>query len=1044
MKALTCSLLLLTVLTLATSAADVPQSALLPQLAEYGGVCSVVACERDPELLTALLADGDLLVHGLVLDEAGLTAANQAVAATGVHGLVSVEHLSLAPLPYRDYLVNSLLIIDPAAAAAAGLTAAESARVVAPGGRICSRTADGWRVSVQPFPDGMDEWTHPDHGADGNRLSHDTVVSHPFGYRWHGGLPMNINNPVRQTNRWSATRGLAVTNGRLFLLSDSVIENVATSYQGKHGTAQYITARDAFNGMLLWRRSAGETYYGGLFFENKAPFAAVGNRVYAASGAGTLLVMDAATGAVVRELGTAHPPGRLLVTATRIVVAGWREGSQIGGTKGVDRRRMDHAIDSGTVECFARASGERVWYRDVLATSAVAADGRLYITVRDGADPLGALRRAELKRRGEEEALPPRPKQTVVAYDLASGNELWRYAPEAAEAGHHLRVSVARQGMVVVTCNNGERNVVLASATGEVTRTGGRSYAYFVDGKLALGGELLDPATGESAGKSPVATRPALCTPSHHVNGIQINNRQGSYAAGGKSLKYAGARGSCLFGSVPAHGAFFNAQDWCACMPPQIRGLMSFGGVGMLPTAAEMAAPHSVTRGPAFGTATTAAATDAADWLFFRAGAERGSSTTASIPAALAIRWQRMIGQTPAGRVARNWQEALSPPVTQAAVSANLAIVADSERNRVVALDAATGDERWQYLAGGRVDSTPTIVGGLCVFGAHDGVVYAVTRATGTLAWKFRAAPRDARMLSYGKVESPWPVLGSVLVDGDTGYVSAGRSQGSDGGIVVRAFDLTTGAHRWATALGESKNHREMRRNDILVKIGDNLQMMTHRLALADGSTALNPSEAHTRRAARVRQLKRVVKQHPKRQPQLDELLATPAPEPEIAPGIGLEGFICASWPRLGDRKYRRMTYGNISAHLLAWDALAVAALNNFGREIVLYPVSAVGPTGAPKPTAHVRSWAITLDASMQATSLVLCKDAVVAAGAVHTAGTVSRGFLAVYDRADGRKRIEIAFEAPVPVNGVAVAGPGLLVSLADGSVAALGAPPAP
>jgi hypothetical protein len=124
------------------------------------------------------------------------------------------------------------------------------------------------------MPKEMDEWTHEAHGPDGNCVSKDTAVHFPVGFRWHAGLPMNIANPKRTANAWSNTRGLAVTGGRCFTLSDTVLENLGPTYASEHGLDQYVTARDAFNGLLLWRRKIGATYYSGLFYPNRAPFAA--------------------------------------------------------------------------------------------------------------------------------------------------------------------------------------------------------------------------------------------------------------------------------------------------------------------------------------------------------------------------------------------------------------------------------------------------------------------------------------------------------------------------------------------------------------------------------------------------------------------------------------------------------------------------------------------------------------------------------------------------------------------------------------------------
>ena len=56
--------------------------------------------------------------------------------------------------------------------------------------------------------------------------------------------------------------------------------------------------------------------------------------------------------------------------------------------------------------------------------------------------------------------------------------------------------------------------------------------------------------------------------------------------------------------------------------------------------------------------------------------------------------------------------------------------VADKEKHAVYCLDAETGKQKWSYLTGGKVDSPPSISGGIAVFVCADGWAYAL-RASG-------------------------------------------------------------------------------------------------------------------------------------------------------------------------------------------------------------------------------------------------------------------------------------------------------------------------
>ncbi len=99
----------------------------------------------------------------------------------------------------------------------------------------------------------------------------------------------------------------------------------------------------------------------------------------------------------------------------------------------------------------------------------------------------------------------------------------------------------------------------------------------------------------------------------------------------------------------------------------------------------------------------------------------------------------------------------------------------------LLALDAATGSQRWFFPTGGSVAASPLVVGPEVVVPAADGSVYAVNATTGTLAWKVYA---DAG------VSSP-ALVGNLIVVGGGSFGGAGR---------VTALDPLTGATRWIFA----------------------------------------------------------------------------------------------------------------------------------------------------------------------------------------------------------------------------------------------------
>ena len=75
---------------------------------------------------------------------------------------------------------------------------------------------------------------------------------------------------------------------------------------------------------------------------------------------------------------------------------------------------------------------------------------------------------------------------------------------------------------------------------------------------------------------------------------------------------------------------------------------------------------------------------------------------------------------------------------------------------------------------------------------------------SGRLAWCLRAAPERRMLISDGRLESVWPVHGSVLVQDGVATLVAGRSNFLDGGLRMLRLDVATGRK-----LGETYNNTD-------------------------------------------------------------------------------------------------------------------------------------------------------------------------------------------------------------------------------------------
>jgi len=936
------------------------------------GLFVVIAC-GDPaaaEMATDLGKNGNSLVHVIVSDQTELASMNKSIAAAGVKGNVTAELLEMKALPYRDYMVNVLVIMDSDKAAKAGLAPKEAKRCMAPHGRLI--TCEEGKITKTediPLPETMDIWTHRYHDADARPLSSDRVFDLPVGFKWSASLPMNFDNPKRSANRYSSTRALLLNDGKCFSFSTGVVENLGHSWKSPYGTAQYLTCRDAFNGRMIWRKKIGETYYGGLYIENLAPMISIGQKVYLAGENGKMLVVSTRTGDTIREIPTTNIPGVISASRGIVVTTTWKGGKSMGSVARYDRRRMDWAIADGTVEAYDDKTGKLLWRQDLLGTGLLIADGKVYIVNRNANDTIEEKhgRRAKNSKEG-------RPAQRIVAMDLKSGKVLWKASDESFKAKDQP-ITLEAAGFGAVGVAHGNRNTVALLS--------------------ADNGKLLEGEKAAAAGKNFFRFRGHICTPVMRVGEIQLTNRGGTITKGGENPErqsFGGARAGCLTGTIPGYGAGYISQNWCRCSPGQIPGLLAIASIGRIPSVEEMQVPTQPLANSSYNEATDGIARRST-WSSFRGNAERSSSSGCDVPAKPEVVWsKKLTARKIDGTVQRDWSSFLNTRLTAPITAGDLVIVADTDHNELIASDAKSGNVKWRFMTGGRMDTAPTLFKGICLAGDHAGYVYAIKAKTGELIYKLRIAPQEKRMVSYGKVESVWPVIGGVLVAKGKAYASAGRTQGSDGGLLVRAFKPETGEVIWSKAL--PKNDRGSRRNDALALQGNTVKSMGVTLDLEKGE----PAKAS-------------------------------------GPGLtmGLEGVYSWNWTRVGHRKFANIGYGQgrsaARGDTVSWTDkyVAVCDMRNGLK------VSAL-ENGAPKGA----KWSKPVAKDRQVTSLIICNNAVLIGGAITDQTAKPQGFVQAFEIETGKPMWDRTFPAKLAFNGLAIDGGKIIASFDDGSVTVL------
>lgn len=715
--------------------------------------------------------DGRRLVHVLEADSAAVERARKLLHEAKAYGLASADMLPAdGSLPYADDLVNVLMLGE----AAGRVKLSEAVRVLAPGGTLmfakkafdeAALKAAGLEdvhapktgemplhVARRPWPRGADQWTHTRHGADGNPVSNDRLAGPPRRIRWLAGPPQEICNMV-------------TANGRAY-------------YAG-------VLARDAFNGLRLWERRLNPTpARGGWYFQ------AVGGSVLPiATEEGVLVVtdgrlrlLDGEAGRELRVYGQGSPP----FTPTDVLVDG----------------RTIVAAAAQAVAAMDLRNGNEIWRHGAAGARCLAADRGLVFLIHQGQAGEGlwlSCRRMDsgelVWRRGQDE-LPWLGKVRrfacqggLIACEISTITE--------TKTGNSVQVLSARDGRHLWG-----REFIPHSSHYRQARAMFAGDLLWVLDEAVKGCVGLDPQTGEVKKTWPIDR--SHCFPPAATSRYMIAGEMDwvSLADGTKEVSHI-TKPACSrdAGVVIANGLVYTFPKRCICWP-MLRDYAALAPAGGERVPGPDEQKFEFERGT--GKLPEKTATDKADdWSCYRHDAFRSAGTVAKLPRELKVLWTTELGGWPDGPIAQDWRENYfsRSPVGPPVAAGGLVYAARPAAHEVVALEAAGGAVRWRFTANGPVDTAPTIHRGLCLFGCKSGWVYALRADNGELVWRLRVAPQERRIVAFGQLESPWPVPGSVLVDGETAYVAAGRQPFADGGVVVLAIDPLEATVRWTARL---------------------------------------------------------------------------------------------------------------------------------------------------------------------------------------------------------------------------------------------------
>ncbi len=254
-----------------------------------GGLIVQIGC-TDGKLTAALGAGDGYLVHGLDADPAKVETARKQIRKLGPYGAISVDRFDGSRLPYIDNLVNLIVACD-----LGDVAMDEVLRVLAPHGAALIERDGRWVKTVKPRPNEIDDWTHYMHDASNNAVAHDSVVGPPRRMQWVGGPRY-----TRHHDRMSSISAVVSAGDRVFYICDEQKPvSILTPPQWT------LIARDAFNGVILWKRSIAH-WHTHLWPLKSGPaqlarrLVADDNRVYVTLDLdGPLIALDAATGKTV-------------------------------------------------------------------------------------------------------------------------------------------------------------------------------------------------------------------------------------------------------------------------------------------------------------------------------------------------------------------------------------------------------------------------------------------------------------------------------------------------------------------------------------------------------------------------------------------------------------------------------------------------------------------------------------------------------------------------------------------------------------------------
>jgi len=836
-------------------AANGDADALVNNIFKHAGInAGIVAMPRagDGTIAAALARRGVKIIYAMAPDEKAVIGARGPAEKDKTLGWqVMVEEGRPTVIPLADHAADIVLVADATDANLGELSAAELGRVTAayrgevivgqpkdgPGGltqtaltawakgvggdaRVTSDVTGLWVVVRMSELTGGDDWTHFEHDADGNPVSTDKAfVSGTYGLQW-------MSKPYYE-GHWDIH---VVSAGRLFTAQ-------VDGFYPLNGHCFELLARSLYNGAPLWRRFIHESIGGSASLLIATP-----TRVFVKDGGG-VQVLEPETGAEIRRIVATTDPAStclwlLLSDNVLLTLVGPKQvypkqagalGMPSNNPAKIEALGMMNEIFVGhEIKAWDASTGKELWKFDaerIDPSKLVAKNGHVYfyaglkfaacLDLKSGQqiwktddpmpepkgpqmgwlDPHITSKDFDIYREGAVatdsayliDYIPHRQSQ---AFSTADGRMLWERLRGGPSPTAPMSDIIGTGDFYM--CAMFDRPVVIDSTIFERRGYHKKSNAYDLTTNTPEDGNFFE---ADGCGRFTGVESGLLIGQSGNIYDIKQK----------KYVLNANSKSACGTSEFVADGLLLKVPSTCP-------GCSEWRGSFALCNFSRPDDPAAdlLRKGTAEGPQGQPAA-DASDWPTYRSAVERCESSPALVPSKAVVRWTF----EPREPLEFGADYLDADTTSSQAISVGDKIWLGTSSGAVVCLDRKNGAELWRYWTSGRVFASPTWWEGKLYAGSCDGWVYCLNAETGGLIWRYRVAPLDRRVLTWGSLESAWPVQANVLVKDGVAYAAAGWVPAA-GGSMLCALDARTGKLAWSkhcTVNNTVPTHKPLSRN---------------------------------------------------------------------------------------------------------------------------------------------------------------------------------------------------------------------------------------